>query len=80
MGLVRMLLTRTVASRAVNLGGGPLHAIIRLYSVLKTRLRGNLQRAIGDHTAQEEAQTTRLRKSASREVGGQENLPDGSHP
>lgn len=50
----------------VNLGGAPPHVIIRLYSVLKTRLCDGLQRTIGDHTAQEEKQTTRLLKSASR--------------
>ena len=36
----------------VNLGGGPLHVIIRLYSVLKTC--DSHRRAIGDHTVQEE--------------------------
>ena len=38
----------------VNLGGRPLHVIIRLYSEQKTRLRDSLQGAIGDHTVQEE--------------------------
>lgn len=63
----------------VNLGGRP-HVIITLYSVLKTGLCNNLQRAIGDHTVQEETQTTRLLRLASREVGGEENRPHSSHP
>jgi hypothetical protein len=57
---------------SADLAGGTPHVIIRLYSVLKTRLCDGLQGAIGDHTVQEEKQTSRLLKSASREVEGEE--------